>query len=168
MTYGSDIHGWPSDDLDVPPHSIDLDTVVQIGRQQVRRRRVAMVGGAVTMLAAVAVIPAATQLWPPGGGDQRAPPLQAAGTPLPVLDCDVTALPLPPEYAEHSVIVAAMDPTGRYVVGTAHPQTTGAARGHQVAVTSISDDTSAIAGEVYYESRVAPDAQLVTPMLWHC
>lgn len=124
--HGSDAHGWPGDDLEVPPHSIDLDAIVQVGRRQVRHRRMAMVGGTAAVLAAVAAIPATVPLRPSGGGGDagESPPTIA---PLPVLDCDISVLPLPEEYAEpeRNLGVAAMDPTGRYAIGNAYPRTSG-------------------------------------------
>lgn len=124
---GPDARGWPGDDLEVPPHSLDLDAIVQVGRRQVRHRRMAMVGGTAAVLAAVAAIPATMALRPSSGGgaDIDGP---SSTPPLPVLDCDITELPLPEEYADpgpgivRDVILQAMDPTGRYAVGDAYLQ----------------------------------------------
>jgi hypothetical protein len=127
-SYGSDGRGWPDEQIDVPPHGLDLDAIVQVGRRQVRNRRMAVVGGTAALLAAVAAIPAAVPLRLSGGdGDVGGSP--ATSGPLTVLDCDITVLPLPEEFAEPgpdtfpAVQLTAMDPTGRYAVGNAYQQT---------------------------------------------
>jgi hypothetical protein len=111
--------------VDVPPPRLEVAQIIQIGHRQVRRRRQLAVGGTAAVLAAVAAIPATVPLLPAGGGGQSpaSTPVPGTDAPLPVLACDVTELPLPDEYADPAaevypdVQVAAMDPTGRYIVG---------------------------------------------------
>jgi hypothetical protein len=128
-THGSGARGWPGDDLEVPPHSLDLDSIVQVGRRQVRHRRMATVGGTAVMLAAVVAIPATVPLRSSGGSGDGSP---TASSQLPILDCDIAVLPPPAEYAEPEpdafqyVQLATMDPTGRYVIGNSYRQTSGA------------------------------------------
>lgn len=82
-------------------------------------------GGLAAVAVVVAAIPAAVSLLPADGGGQSvgSPPVPGTNAPLPVLDCDVTELPLPDEYADPTaafypdVHLAAMDPTGRHVAG---------------------------------------------------
>lgn len=127
--YRSHGGGWPDEDIDVPPHGLDLDAIVQVGRRQVRHRRMAVVGGTAALLAAVAAIPATIPLRQSGGGGYDAGQSPAPAGPLPVLDCDITVLPLPEEFAEPgpdtfpAVQLTAMDPTGRYAVGNAYQRT---------------------------------------------
>jgi hypothetical protein len=127
---GPDAPGWPGDDVEVPPHGLDLDAIVQVGRRQVRRRRMAAAGGTAAVLAAVVAIPA-MMAWrtSTSGGPTGVWP--ASSGPLPLLDCDATALPLPAEYAEPEpetypyALLTAMDPTGRYAIGNAYLQRLG-------------------------------------------
>ena len=82
-------------------------------------------GGLAAVAVVVAAISAAVSLLPADGGGQSvgSPPVPGTNAPLPVLDCDVSELPLPDESADPTaafypdVQVAAMDPTGRYVAG---------------------------------------------------
>jgi uncharacterized membrane protein len=114
--YEAEARDW-LDGVDVPPPRLEVAQIVQIGRSQVRRRRLLTAGGTVAALAALAAVPAMVPLLPSGGAPE------VGSAPLPVLDCEVTELPMPDEYAEPEddvfpdVWIAGMDPTGRYVIG---------------------------------------------------
>jgi uncharacterized membrane protein len=116
--YEAQARDW-LDSVDVPPPRLEVAQIVQLGRAQVRRRRLLAVGGTAAVLAAVAAIPAAVPLMPLVGGGQW----PGSGPSLPVLDCDIAELPLPDEITEgvdggHPyAAAAAVDPTGRFVVG---------------------------------------------------
>lgn len=98
--------------VEAPPPRLDLDEIVQIGRTQVRRRRQLAAGGsAAVALAVAAAVPVALRAWPAGD------PYVAADR-YPTLDCTITELSLPDGDIDlDHVEVAAMDPTGQYVVG---------------------------------------------------
>jgi uncharacterized membrane protein len=100
--------------VEAPPPRMDLAEIVQIGRARARRRRQLAAGGsAAVALAVAAAVPAAVRVWP------HSPDPYLAADRYPALDCTVTELLVPDQETDPSPAgVVAMDPTGRYLVGT--------------------------------------------------
>jgi hypothetical protein len=112
-----EVRGWLAS-VAAPPTRLELDSIRQLGRSRIRRRRrLALGGSAAVVLAIVAAVPLSGQLLEA--------PDQAGSSPLawPVVECVPAMLPLPAEVPgpERQVQIFDMDPTGRYVLGVARP-----------------------------------------------
>jgi len=105
--------------VDVPPSRLEMDALVRAGRRRAFRRHSAQAAGGLALvtgvLLAVPLIVAQTGSPPPvraGTGSAAASAPASAG---PVDRCRMTELPVPSGMKDAEA--AAIDPTGRYIVG---------------------------------------------------
>lgn len=102
--------------VDVPPSRLDVGNVLAAGRRADRRRTVQIAGGTVLVMGALVALPSVVF---GARGTPTATPLPSeseSAMPLPPGDCRLADLPAPPGMAR--LAPDAVDPTGRYIVGT--------------------------------------------------
>ena len=120
-----DVRGWLSS-VEPPEMGLNVAGAIKAGQARVRRRRLAVTGAAAVAALAVAAVPAVAANLPRPGGGAPAPGAQssAAASANPV-SCTATPLAIPDGLKSKGardglVTVAAVDPSGRYVVAETH------------------------------------------------
>ncbi|MET8147713.1 hypothetical protein ACIBSW_28785 [Actinoplanes sp. NPDC049668] len=105
--------------VDVPPSRLEMDALVRAGRRRAFRRRAAQATGSTALVAgvllAVPLMVTRTQSQPAVRADASPAATSAPAAAVPAVRCRMTELPVPPGMRDATA--AAVDPTGRYIVG---------------------------------------------------